>query len=65
MIDTNGFHLPSVDIFDCSKDHSMTSPHFSEWIRKTTFRLREDTGRFCSNFNWYSFDFSNKVLIDE
>ncbi|CAF4761764.1 unnamed protein product [Rotaria sp. Silwood2] len=42
MIDKNGFHLPSVDIFDCSKDHSMTSSYFSEWIKKAAFRLRED-----------------------
>ncbi|CAF4145912.1 unnamed protein product [Rotaria sp. Silwood2] len=44
MIDKNGFHLPSVDIFDCSKDHSMTSSYFSEWIKKAAFRLREDNG---------------------
>jgi desulfoferrodoxin (superoxide reductase-like protein) len=46
MPDVNGFHLPSVEIFGCSKDHSMTSMHFIEWIKKTEFRLREDTGKF-------------------
>ena len=45
MIDKNGFHLPSVDIFDCSKDYSMTSPYFSEWIKKAAFRLRKDNGK--------------------
>ncbi len=49
MIDANGFHLPSVEIFDCSKDHSMTSMRFIEWVKKTAFRLREDTGKFYSN----------------
>ena len=51
MLDASGFHLPSVDIFDWLRDHSMRSSHFIEWIRKTVFRLREDSGRFCSNFN--------------
>ena len=46
MIDTSGFHLPTVDIFDCSKEHSMTSAHFIEWVRKSSFRLREDNGKF-------------------
>ena len=49
LIDVSGFHLPSVEIFDYSKDHSMTSVYFLEWIKKTAFRLREDNGKFCSN----------------
>ncbi|CAF4188458.1 unnamed protein product, partial [Rotaria sordida] len=45
MIDKNGFHLPSVEIFDSSEDHSMTSAHFIEWIKKAAFRPREDNGQ--------------------
>ena len=57
MIDKSGFHLPSVDIFDCSKDHSMTSPYFSEWIKKAAFRLREDNGKVFLKKNFLSFTF--------
>ena len=55
MIDKNGFYLPSVDIFDCSKDHSMNSSYFSEWIEKTAFRLREDNGSLFSNNSFFIF----------
>ncbi|CAF1552657.1 unnamed protein product, partial [Rotaria sordida] len=60
MIDKSGFHLHSVDIVDCSKDHSMTSPYFSEWIKKAAFRLREDNGPsrriaiVIDNATWHS-----------
>jgi desulfoferrodoxin (superoxide reductase-like protein) len=52
MIDTNGFRLPTVDIFDCLKEHSMTSPHFIEWIKKSAFRLRDDNGKSLSEYEY-------------
>ncbi|CAF3107485.1 unnamed protein product [Rotaria sp. Silwood2] len=55
----NGFHLPSVDIFSCSKLHSVNAEYFLNWIEKTAFHLREDNGpyrRICiivDNAPWH------------
>ena len=65
MIDTNGFHLPTVEIFDCAKEHSMTSPYFIEWIKKSVFRLREDNGKFLSEYEYRNIGFLHKVLVVE
>ena len=65
MIDTNGFHLPTVDVFDCSKGHSMTSSHFVEWMKKSAFRLREDSGKMFSEYKYRNIWFLHEVLVVE
>ncbi|CAF4780937.1 unnamed protein product [Rotaria socialis] len=50
IIDQHGFHLPSVEIFNCTTDHNMDSEHFIKWIKSTSFRLRDEHGpndRIC------------------
>ena len=44
MIDINGFHLPSVDIFLCSKYHSLNAEYFLHWEEKAAFQIRENNG---------------------
>jgi hypothetical protein len=45
LLSENGFHLPSVDIFQCDQDHSMDSTHFSSWIDETSKKLRYELGK--------------------
>ncbi|CAF4703177.1 unnamed protein product, partial [Rotaria socialis] len=42
LISENGFHLQSVDIFKCYKDHSMNGNHFVDWISRTCWLLRQE-----------------------
>ena len=44
-------HLPSVDIFLCSKYHSLNAEYFLNWIEKTAFQLREDNDNNFFVFN--------------
>ncbi|CAF4434675.1 unnamed protein product [Rotaria sp. Silwood2] len=41
-MNTDGIHLPTVDIFTCSKDYSVHSEYFLKWIETAAFRLRAD-----------------------
>lgn len=50
MMNTDGIHLPTVDIFTCFKDLSVNSEYFIKWIETAAFRLRADNGMmylFC------------------
>ncbi|CAF1305118.1 unnamed protein product [Rotaria sp. Silwood1] len=51
MMNINGFHLPSVDIFSWSKLHSVNAEYFLNWIEKAAFHLREDNGRNLITFD--------------
>ncbi|CAF4197206.1 unnamed protein product [Rotaria sordida] len=59
MMNIDGFHLPSIDVFSCSKYHSVNAEYFFNWIEKAAFRLREDNGprrRICivvDNAPWH------------
>ncbi|CAF3236218.1 unnamed protein product [Rotaria sp. Silwood2] len=59
MMNIDGIHLPTVDIFTCSKDHSVNSEYFLKWIETAAFRLRTDNGpqrRICiviDNAPWH------------
>ena len=44
MIDENGFDNDSIDIYDCTTDHSMNSDHFIQQIEAATFGLRKKFG---------------------
>lgn len=44
MSDT-GFHLPTLDIFECDENHSMDSDHFIAWIDRTAAILQKEHGR--------------------
>ncbi|CAF3280599.1 unnamed protein product [Rotaria socialis] len=39
LINTNGYHLNSVDIFLCSDEHSMDNDRFIKWISDTSLKL--------------------------
>ncbi|CAF1638577.1 unnamed protein product, partial [Didymodactylos carnosus] len=41
MINEEGFHKDSVDIFTCAVDHNMNSKHFLEWISRSASQLRQ------------------------
>ncbi|CAF3489339.1 unnamed protein product [Rotaria socialis] len=59
MMNTNGIHLPTVNIFSCSKDHSVNSEYFLKWIETVAFHIRVDNGprrRICiviDNAPWH------------
>jgi hypothetical protein len=65
MINENGFHKESVDIFTCDEDHSMNSIHFINWVEKAASHLRflhGPTARIAiiiDNATWHN------ELIDE
>ena len=44
LISNSGFHLPSIDIFECDEDHSMDSKHFVMWVDRTSSLLRKQLG---------------------
>ncbi|CAF1688149.1 unnamed protein product, partial [Adineta ricciae] len=44
IIDVNGYHIPSVDIWTYTEDHNMDSSHFLMWLDSTCATLREETG---------------------
>ena len=41
LMTNSGFHVPSIDIFECDEDHSMNSNHFVRWIDRTSSLLRK------------------------
>ncbi len=44
LISRNGFHLPSVEIFESDDFHSMDSDHFVDWVKQTSDVLRSEAG---------------------
>jgi hypothetical protein len=44
LLSNSGFHLPSVDIFECDENHSMDSNHFVAWIDRTSHTIRKELG---------------------
>ncbi|CAF1439244.1 unnamed protein product [Didymodactylos carnosus] len=50
MISSAGFHLPSVDIFECNEVHSMDSSRFVKWLWETSCTLRgeNDDAKICT-----------------
>ena len=40
LINPNGYHLNSVDIFLCSDEHNMDNDRFIKWISDTSLKLR-------------------------
>jgi hypothetical protein len=44
LISVNGYHIPSVDIWACTKEHNMDSKHFLSWLDSTCATLRKDSG---------------------
>ncbi|CAF4615356.1 unnamed protein product [Rotaria sp. Silwood2] len=52
LINENGFHHPSIDIFKCDQEHSMDSMHFIQWISRTCSKLRKEFGR---SFDYVTF----------
>ena len=55
-----GFHLRSLDIFECGEVHNMDSDHFSQWIKNTSEILRSEHGKnvklviIIDNATWHN-----------
>ena len=45
LLSNSGFHLPSLDIFECDENHSMGSNHFVAWIDRTSHTIRKELGK--------------------
>jgi hypothetical protein len=45
LLSNSGFHLPSVDIFECDENHSMDSNHLVAWIDRTSHTIRKELGK--------------------
>ncbi|CAF3941892.1 unnamed protein product, partial [Rotaria sordida] len=42
LINENGFHHSSIDMFKCDQENSMDSEHFIHWIGQTCAKLRKE-----------------------
>ena len=45
LFNENGFHRPSIDMFQRDQEHSRDSLYFIQWIGQTCSILREEFGR--------------------
>ena len=48
-----GFHIPSIDIFECDENHNMDSNHFEKWIERASFLRRKQLGTFTLSFCFF------------
>ena len=44
LLSDTGFHLPTVDTFECDENHSMDSNHFIRWVDQTSSMLCKELG---------------------
>ncbi|CAF1609520.1 unnamed protein product, partial [Didymodactylos carnosus] len=60
LLSNSGFHLPSVDIFECDENHSMDSNHFVAWIDRASHTIRKELGKdatvtlILDNATWHN-----------
>ena len=45
VLSNSGFHLSSLDIFECDENHNMDSNHFTTWIDRIFSIMRKEFGR--------------------
>ena len=49
LLSNSGFHMPSLDIFECDENHSMDSNHFTAWIDRTSSIIRKELGKITQS----------------
>jgi hypothetical protein len=65
LIDVNGYHIPSVDIWTCTEDHNMDSTHFLMWLDSTCATLREEIGKLTHFELCFSLMISDAFFLGE
>ena len=45
LLSNSGFHLPSLDVFECDENHNKDSNHFIAWIDRTSSIIRKELGK--------------------
>jgi hypothetical protein len=65
LIDVNGYHIPSVDIWTCTEDHNMDSTHFLMWLDSTCATLREEIGKLTHFELCFSLMISDAFFVGE
>ena len=49
LLSNSGFHLPSLDIFECGENYNMNSNHFTTWIDRTSSIIRKELGKITQS----------------
>jgi hypothetical protein len=47
LLTDSGFHILSIDIFECDENHTMDSEHFFNWIDRTAPLLQKKLGNLA------------------